>query len=54
MLRVPIYGFARRVEDPVARAMAILTTRPDYTARPQGIRTPAPAPNAGKPGHSRT
>ncbi len=35
MLRVPICGFARRVEDTVARAMAILNTREDYTARRQ-------------------
>lgn len=54
MLRVPIYGFARRVEDTVARAMAVLTTRPDCTAKTQVIRTPAPALNAGKSGHSRT
>jgi hypothetical protein len=31
MLRLPICGFSRRVEDTVARAMAILKTRPDYT-----------------------
>ena len=34
MLRFPMFGFSRRVEDAVARAMAILNTRQDYTARP--------------------
>ncbi len=44
MLRVPIYGFARRVDDTVARAMAILNIREDHTARSQVVRVPAPAP----------
>jgi hypothetical protein len=35
MLRFPIYGFARRVDDTVARAMAILNTREDDSAGPQ-------------------
>lgn len=43
MLRMPICGFARRVEDTVARAMAILNTRPDYTAGPQAARLSIPA-----------
>jgi hypothetical protein len=34
MGRLPIYGFARRVNDTVARAMAILRGRPDYTLKP--------------------
>jgi hypothetical protein len=33
MLRLPNCGFARRVDDTVARAMAILNTLEDYTAR---------------------
>ncbi len=43
MMRLPICGFARRVEDTVGRAMAILNTRPDYTAGPQAIRLSIPA-----------
>ncbi len=45
MLRLPICGFARRVEDTVARAMAILNTREDYTAKqPLGLSILAPKP----------
>jgi len=48
MLRLPICGFARRVEDTVARAMAILNTRDNYTARRQaGPSTWVPKP--GRP-----
>jgi hypothetical protein len=32
MLRLPIYGFAKRVDDTVARAMTILQNREDYTS----------------------
>jgi len=48
MLRLPICGFARRVDDTVARAMAILNTREDYTARAQVLRLPVPAPKPRK------
>jgi len=43
MIRLPMFGFSRRVEDTVARAMAILHTRPDYTAGPQATRLSRPA-----------
>ncbi len=49
MLRLPICGFARRVDDTVARAMAILNTREDYTARTQGLRLPVLTPKPRKP-----
>lgn len=45
MLKFPVFGFSRRVEDTVARAMAILKTRPDYTAGPR--LTQAPTQGAG-------
>jgi hypothetical protein len=32
MFRMPIWGFARPVDDVVARAMAILNSREDQTA----------------------
>jgi len=35
MLRYPICGFAKRVDDTVARAMAILQNKPDFTAKPE-------------------
>jgi hypothetical protein len=42
---VPICGFAQRVDDTVERAMAILNSREDYTARSHLRRlTPAPKP----------
>jgi hypothetical protein len=50
MLRLPIYGFARRVDDTVARAMAILNTREDYTAR-RVSQLVQPAPRFNKPSH---
>jgi hypothetical protein len=49
MLRLPIYGFARRVDDTVERAMAILNTREDYTAKAQVPRLPVPTPKPRKP-----
>jgi hypothetical protein len=52
MLRLPICGFARRVDDTVARAMTILNTREDYTAR-RISRLVMPAPRFNKPSHSR-
>ena len=33
MLRLPVYGFAKRVEDTVVRAMLILQNREDYTQK---------------------
>jgi hypothetical protein len=35
MLRQPIHGFAKRVDDTVARVTAILQRRPDLTAEPK-------------------
>jgi hypothetical protein len=53
MLRLPIYGFAWRVDDAVARAMTILTDREDYTAKPRPLRisTPAPKPRRTRFGY---
>ncbi|WP_160310540.1 hypothetical protein [Microvirga vignae] len=34
MLKLPVCGFAKRADDTVARAMAILKNKPDYTAKP--------------------
>ena len=53
MLRLPICGFSRRVEDTVARAMAILNTREDYTARRPAPRLVMPAPTFKKPAYRR-
>lgn len=47
MLRFPIYGFARYVDDTVARAMAILRGRPDYTLLPLN-RSPPEKSSDGK------
>jgi hypothetical protein len=33
MLKQPIHGFAKRVDDTVARAMAILHSRPDRASK---------------------
>jgi hypothetical protein len=49
MMRFPMFGFSRPVEDTVARAMAILNTRPDYTARPQSSQTLVPGWTPRKP-----
>jgi hypothetical protein len=35
MLRQPLHGFAKPVADTVARAMAILQSRPDFTIKPK-------------------
>jgi len=35
MLRQPVHGFAKPVADTVARAMAILQSRPDFTIKPE-------------------
>ena len=35
MLKQPIHGFAKRVNDTVARAMAILQRRQDHASNPQ-------------------
>ena len=35
MLRQPVHGFAKPVADTVARAMAILQSRPDFTTKPE-------------------
>ena len=43
MLRLPMYGFAKRVDDTVARAMLILQNREDYTQkRPLAVPTHKP------------
>jgi len=45
MLKLPICGFAKRVDDTVSRAMAILRTREDYTVRrEQSVFSPRPSP----------
>jgi hypothetical protein len=48
MLRLPIYGFARRADDAVARAMAILRNRDDYTAKamPSALQPSRPKLNS--------
>jgi hypothetical protein len=46
MLRLPVYGFAKRVDDTIARAMAILQNREDYTAKRSEF-TPAAEPKEG-------
>jgi hypothetical protein len=33
MLKQPIHGFAKRVDDTVARAMVILLSRPDLASK---------------------
>ena len=43
MLRLPIYGFAKRVDDSVARAMAFLQDREDCTIK--GHVSPPPKPS---------
>jgi hypothetical protein len=43
MLSLPVYGFGKRVDDTVARAMTILQTREDYTAKRSEL-TPASEP----------
>jgi hypothetical protein len=53
MLRLPICGFSRPVEDTVARAMAILNTREDYTAKKPVPRLVTPAPTFKKPTYRR-
>jgi hypothetical protein len=51
MLRFPIYGFAKRVDDTVTRAMTILLNRPDYTTKPEerGLLVADPKPNRHLP-----
>ena len=48
MFKLPVAGFAKRVDDTVARAMKILRSRDDYTAkRPATTRAsqfPKPVP----------
>ncbi|WP_162820809.1 hypothetical protein [Microvirga calopogonii] len=51
MLTLPICGFARRVDDTVARAMAILNAREDYTIRPPTARPSTSAPKPQRFGH---
>lgn len=50
MLRLPVYGFAKPVDDTVTRAMTILKNREDYTARGFGS---GPAPKPQKPNFNR-
>lgn len=43
MLRLPVCGFAKRVDDTVARAMTILQNRENFTAKkpvPGGVPKP--------------
>jgi hypothetical protein len=51
MLRFPMHGFARRVDDAVARAMAFLMIREDSAVRPlpaavSGVKPKRPAPGS--------
>ena len=46
MLRLPVCGFSKRVDDTVARAMTILQNREDYTAK-RSEHTPAAEPKEG-------
>jgi hypothetical protein len=48
MLRYPMHGFAKRVDDSVARAMIILQNREDYTARRTALFI-APKPHERRP-----
>jgi hypothetical protein len=41
MLRQPIHGFAKRVDDTVARAIAILQRRPDVTTGSEAPTEPS-------------
>jgi hypothetical protein len=40
MLKQPITGFARRVDDTVTRAMTILQHKQDHTNKPEGRSLP--------------
>jgi len=42
MLKLPAYGYAKRVDDAVARAMTILKSREDYTATATPTTLPRP------------
>jgi hypothetical protein len=48
MLRYPMHGFAKRVDDTVTRAMTILQNREDYTARQTALFL-APKPQGRRP-----
>jgi hypothetical protein len=47
MLKLPTCGFAKRVDDTVARAMTILKNREDYTTK----ATPSPLPKPAQKPH---
>jgi hypothetical protein len=49
MLRFPMHGFARRVDDAVARAMTFLMSRDDSTARPLLLTVSGAKPKAREP-----
>jgi hypothetical protein len=53
MLRFPMFGFSRRVDDTVARAMAILNTREDFTSKLPLARLSTPATKPKKPSYQR-
>lgn len=50
MLRLPIHGFAKRVEDTVARAMTFLRARDEFTAKRYPPTAASDAKGAGKAG----
>jgi hypothetical protein len=52
MLRFPMHGFARRVDDSVARAMAFLVSHEDSTVRqvPSTVSGARPKARRPKPG----
>jgi hypothetical protein len=51
MLRQPLNGFAKRVDDTVVRAMNVLHNKEDYTAKPvdRALLRPAPRPMRQSP-----
>jgi hypothetical protein len=53
MLRFPMFGFSHRVDDTVARAMAILNTREDFTSKRPLARLSTPAAKPKKPSYQR-
>jgi hypothetical protein len=53
MLRLPMFGFSRRVDDTVARAMIILNTREDFTSKLPLARLLPPATKPKKPSYQR-
>jgi hypothetical protein len=49
MLKQPITGYAQRVNDAVERAMGVLRTREDFTAKAKHGVVPPPRPHERRP-----